>query len=129
MIGQLIGPITELAGSWLNAKTQAQQANAKLKLTEAEAKAKILVSKETSVQDWERIMAEASKNSWKDEWLTIVFSVPLIFVFIPDMVPHIQAGFDALSTLPAWYHEILMVIVLASFGVKAGKGVMEMMKK
>ena len=68
MLQTLIGPITELAGGWLNAKTQAQQANAKLKLTEAEAKAKILVSKETSVQDWERIMAQGSQNSWKDEW-------------------------------------------------------------
>jgi hypothetical protein len=45
------------------------------------------------------------------------------------MVGHIQSGFDALATLPTWYHEILMVIVLASFGVKAGKGVMEMIKK
>jgi len=65
----------------------------------------------------------------KDEWLTIVFSIPLILVFIPSMVAHIQAGFTALATLPTWYHEILMVIVLASFGVKAGKGVMEMLKK
>ena len=37
MLQTLIGPIAELAGGWLNAKTQAQQANAKLKLTEAEA--------------------------------------------------------------------------------------------
>ena len=52
-----------------------------------------------STAEWERIMAEASKNSWKDEWLTIVFSIPLILVFIPSMVEHIQAGFTALATL------------------------------
>jgi len=34
-----------------------------------------------------------------------------------------------LATLPIWYHEILMVIVLASFGVKAGKGIVEMIGK
>jgi hypothetical protein len=45
------------------------------------------------------------------------------------MVGHIQSGFDALATLPIWYHEILMVIVLASFGVKAGKGIVEMIGK
>jgi hypothetical protein len=45
------------------------------------------------------------------------------------MVGHIQAGFTALATLPTWYHEILMVIVLASFGVKAGKGLMETIGK
>ena len=121
MIG-LVTAITNLAGTWVSAKAESTKAT-------AEAKATALKTAAQSTADWERIMAEASKNSWKDEWLTIVFSIPLILVFIPDMVPHIQRGFDALATLPIWYHEILMVIVLASFGVKAGKGVMEMIKK
>ena len=81
MIGQLIGPIANLAGGWLQGKADKQAADAKLKLTEAEAKAKILLSKETSVADWERIMAENSGTSWKDEWLTILFSIPLILAF------------------------------------------------
>ena len=78
MLQSLIGPIAELAGGWLNAKTQAQQANAKLKLTEAEAKAKILISKETSIADWEKIMAQGSQSSWKDEYFVIILSLPLI---------------------------------------------------
>ena len=45
MLQSIIGPIAGLAGSWLDAKTQAQTANAKLKLTEAEAKAKIMLRK------------------------------------------------------------------------------------
>ena len=61
MLQSLITPIASLAGSWLDAKTQAQAANAKLKLTEAEAKAKILLGKETSTADWERIMAQGSQ--------------------------------------------------------------------
>ena len=121
MIG-LVTAITNLAGTWVSAKAESTKAT-------AEAKATALKTAAQSTADWERIMAEASKNSWKDEWLTIVFSIPLILVFIPDMVPHIQRGFDALATLPIWYHEILMVIVLASFGVKAGKGIVEMIGK
>ena len=121
MLG-LVTAITNLAGTWVSAKAESTKAT-------AEAKATALKTAAQSTADWERIMAEASKNSWKDEWLTIVFSIPLILVFIPSMVGHIQAGFTALATLPTWYHEILMVIVLASFGVKAGKGVMEMLKK
>ena len=121
MIG-LVTAITNLAGTWVSAKAESTKAT-------AEAKATALKTAAQSTADWERIMAEASKNSWKDEWLTIVFSIPLILVFIPEMVPHIQSGFNALATLPTWYHEILMVIVLASFGVKAGKGVMDMMGK
>ena len=83
MIAQMIGPIAELAGGWLKGKADANAANAKLKLTEAEAKAKIMLSKETSIADWERIMAEGSKSSWKDEWFVIILSIPLILCWIP----------------------------------------------
>ena len=121
MLG-VITTITNLVGSIVNAKAETMKAT-------AEAKATALKTAAQSTADWERIMAEASKNSWKDEWLTGVFSIPLILCFIPSMVDHIQAGFNALATLPTWYHEILMVIVLASFGVKAGKGLMETIGK
>ena len=87
MLQSIIGPIAGLAGSWLDAKTQAQTANAKLKLTEAEAKAKIMLSKETSVADWERIMAQGSQSSWKDEWFVIVLSIPLVLAFVPGLTP------------------------------------------
>ena len=67
MIQALLGPIASLATSWIEAKTTKQSAEAKLKLTEAEAKAKIMLSEKTSVADWERIMAQGTQNSLKDE--------------------------------------------------------------
>ena len=48
---QFLGPVANLASSWLQGKADANAANAKLKLTEAEAKAKILLSKETSTAE------------------------------------------------------------------------------
>jgi|TARA_R100001443_G_scaffold56866_2_gene67774 hypothetical protein len=120
MLQSLIGPIAELAGGWLNAKTQAQQANAKLKLTEAEAKAKILVSKETSIADWEKIMAQGTQSSWKDEWLTILFSIPLILAFCGEWGRGVVAeGFTALEQMPSYYQYTLGVIVSASFAVRS----------
>jgi hypothetical protein len=73
MIQALIGPIAELAGGWLKGKADANAAAANLKLVEAEAKATIMKNAATSESDWERVMAEGSQNSWKDEWLTILF--------------------------------------------------------
>ena len=120
MIQALIAPLTELAGGWLKGKADKQAAEAKLKLTEAEAKAKIMLSKETSVADWERIMAQGSQTSWKDEWLTILFSIPLVLVFLGDTGRDIVAnGFAALETMPQWYSYTLGVIVAASFGVRS----------
>ena len=70
--------------------------------------------------DWESKMADASANSWKDEWLTILFSIPLVLVFTGDWGREIVAnGFVALETMPEWYQYTLGVIVAASFGVRS----------
>ena len=120
MIAQLLGPVASLAGSWLDAKTTKQAAEAKLKLTEAEAKSKILLSKETSVADWERIMEQGTQNSWKDEYLVGLFSIPLILVFTGEKGRQIVAeGFVALESMPEWYQYTLGVIVASSFAVRS----------
>ena len=117
---QFLTPIANLAGSWLDAKTSKQAAEAKLKLTEAEAKSKILLSKETSVADWERIMAEGSQSSFKDEWLVGLFSIPLVLSFCGEWGRDIVSdGFTALESMPDWYQYTLGVIVAASFGVRS----------
>ena len=74
VVGQLVGPIANLAGSWLQGKADKATANAKLKLVEAESKAAILMSKETLPQTG-RVMAESTKNSWKDEFITIIVMI------------------------------------------------------
>ena len=120
MIAQLLGPVASLAGSWLDAKTTKQAAEAKLKLTEAEAKSKILLSKETSVADWERIMEQGTQNSWKDEYLVGLLSIPLILVFTGEKGRQIVAeGFVALESMPEWYQYTLGVIVASSFAVRS----------
>ena len=110
-----------MASSWLDAKTTKQAAEAKLKLTEAEAKAKILLSEKTSVADWERIMAENSKSSWKDEFFVIVLSIPLILAFIPGAEGIVDRGFEQLHKAPDWYFYSLGIAISASFGVKGYK--------
>lgn len=128
MLQALIGPITELAGGWLKGKANAQAAAANLKLVEAEAKAEIMKSAATSEAEWEKIMAQGSQSSWKDEWLTILFSIPLILAFCGDWGRQIVAeGFTALEAMPDYYQYTLGVIVSASFAVRSatkffGKG-------
>jgi len=59
------------------------------------------------------------KSSWKDEWLTILFSIPLILAFIPGMEDIVRNGFQQLEQMPEWYQYSLGVIVAASFGVRS----------
>ncbi len=73
----------------------------------------------TSEADWERLMAQGSQNSWKDEWITLLFSIPLILAFCGDWGNQIvQDGFAALSNMPSWYQYSLGGIVSASIGMR-----------
>ena len=79
-----------------------------------------MLSRATSEADWEKIMAQGSQSSWKDEWLTILFSIPLILVFTGEWGREVvQNGFVALDSMPQWYSYTLGVIVAASFGVRS----------
>ena len=120
MIGALLGPVANLASTWVQGKVEQRAAETKAKVAKAEAEAQIMLSAATSEAEWEKIMAKGSQESWKDEWLTILFSVPLILSFCGDWGRTVtEQGFMALEAMPSWYQYTLGVIVSASFGVRS----------
>ena len=59
------------------------------------------------------------EHSWKDEWLTVLFSVPLILAFCGEWGRQIVSdGFTALEAMPEYYQYTLGTIVAASFGMR-----------
>ena len=81
MLQSLIGPIANLAGTFLKNKAAEKQAvhDSKMRRIDADA-------------DWETQQAAASQSSWKDEWFAIILSLPLIGAFVPSMVPYVEQG-------------------------------------
>ena len=119
MLNLLIGPIAEIAGTWMSGKVEQTKANAQTKVAKAQAEAVVMQKKATGEIDWDLEMARGSSNSWKDEWLTILFSIPLILAFVPGMEDVVANGFARLNEMPEWYQYSLGVIVAASFGVRS----------
>ena len=119
MIQALIGPIASLAGTWLDGKVEEKKAQSATKVAKAQAEAIVMQKKATGEIDWDLEMAKGSSNSWKDEWLTILFSIPLILAFVPGMEDVVRNGFARLNEMPEWYQYSLGVIVAASFGVRS----------
>lgn len=74
---------------------------------------------------WDEIQAQNSGASWKDEWFTILLSIPLIGAFYPPLLPSVLAGFDALTKMPEFYQYMLFLAVGASFGYR---GIMDYLK-
>ncbi len=119
MLNLLVGPITQLAGTWLEGKVEKTKAETGAKVAKAKAEAIIMEKKATGEIDWDLEAIKGSQNSWKDEWLVILFSVPLILAFIPGMEGVVANGFAQLDAMPEWYQYSLGVIVAASFGVRS----------
>ena len=121
VIGANVQSVTGLGQTWLEGKVAKTKAK-------AEAEAAVMVKQAEAVADWETAMARSSQQSWKDEWLTILFSIPLVLAFIPATVPYVDEGVRVLQNMPDWYHYALSVIVAASFGVRAVIGIMNKKK-
>ena len=119
MLTALIGPIASIAGTWLEGRVEKTKAKVKADVAKAEAEAVVMQKKATGEIDWDLEAIKGSQNSWKDEWLVILFSVPLILAFIPGMEDVVSHGFQQLEQMPEWYQYSLGVIVAASFGTRA----------
>ena len=92
MIQALIPAIAELAGGWLKGKAAEKAAKSQVKVARAEAEAEVMKVAATHEAGWEKIMAEASKDSWKDEAWTILFIAIIAMCFIPPLLNWLVAG-------------------------------------
>ena len=119
----IVGPVANIAGTWMNNRHEQSQAKHKAKMAIIEHEA-----------DWDSKMAAASGASWKDEFWTLVLAVPIFMVgygvAFDDLavMGRVHAGFDALSNLPDWYQYLLFIGVSASFGIRGADKLMKLRK-
>ena len=123
ILSSLIGPIAGLAKNYLNNKAEEKQAKHQAKMS--------VIANDA---DWESKMAEASKDSWKDEFWTIVLAAPVfmigysIAVDDPDIIARVGESFTVLGTLPEWYQYLLFIAISSSFGIRGVSRIMDMRK-
>ena len=122
-IFSLLGPVTGLAKTYLSNKYEEKQAKHQAKMSVIQNDA-----------DWESKMADASKDSWKDEFWTIVLAIPIFMVGYAiaandvTIIDRVSAGFAALEDLPEWYQYLLFIAISSSFGVRGVGKIMGMRK-
>ena len=118
MFQALIGPVANLAGTWFQNKLEKTKADGQAKVAEAKARASVAEQVAAGKVKWEGKMADATNDSWKDEFALVVLLTPAILVFIPGMREYVREGFEVLATLPDWYQYLLYIAISASFGIK-----------
>lgn len=117
LLGTLATTVGSMVTAWLQGKQKIQEAK-------IEQQVKVM-EKEAS---WDELQAQASASSWKDEWLTLLISIPLIMAFIPGAEEYVTAGFAVLTNTPEWYQLMVGVVFAASFGISKAVSFMEKKK-
>ena len=114
----LIKPLLGVASDVVGGIVATKKAKAEQKLIKIKAETELMTKQIKGEIDWDVEAIKSSKESWKDEYLTILFSIPLLLCFLPFTVEYVERGFAALAMTPDWYKYTLGVIVSASFGIK-----------
>lgn len=105
------------------------------KIKQAKVEGQIAITKKAAedVGMWERLMAQGTMSSLKDEWVLFMFSIPFVLGFIKtdefDGPQIVTDGFIAFAGMPEWYTYTFVTICLASFGIRVGDRIKNALKK
>lgn len=122
MIQTLLPMIGDIAGGWIKGKAEEKAAASKARVARAEAEAEVMKVAATHEASWEKIMAQGSQDSWKDEAWTVCFIAIITMCFIPHTQPYVTRGFEVLATTPDWFQWAMYASIAASFGLRGMKG-------
>jgi hypothetical protein len=126
----IAGAIFEVVKSVLGLGAGALERRARLKEIKLESQAKVEVARaEAEISrlnklidaeaNWDAEAVRQMSTSWKDEYLTILLSLPMIIAFLgPWGRQTVSEGFDAIANAPEWYKVAFLVTIAASFGIR-----------
>ena len=89
-----------------------------LVMAEANARAEKLKRESEQDYDLDRLSMLAMEKSWKDEFLLLMFSLPVVLCFIPEYRPYIEEGFKTLNIIPEWFMYIYVAMIVVIYGLR-----------
>lgn len=121
-VGSVIGGAFK---TWMENRTAKQQGKIEITKAKIEQK-KEKIKAETSIYQKKQEMDIASmtdmKYGWKDEYLVILLSIPIIMAFIPPLSSYALAGFAIVAQMPPWYKWAFTGMIAATFGLRTWFG-------
>lgn len=117
----------EIAG-WSQRRDALKAARLDADVAELKAKAEIAAYKVKADIEWDLKWADQAASSWKDEFMLIIWAMPLIGLFVPGIRPYVLDGFEYLKGFhpeaPLWYMAGWAIIFAATFGFKSAAALM-----
>lgn len=124
MIGMLLKELFGIGAGYLEGRRKLKEVKVEAETRVLVARAEAEVARLSKAQDaeiaWDNTAVSQMDRSWKDEYLTLLLSAPIILAFLGDWGRKAAAeGFAAISDVPEWYMVAFMASIAASFGVRA----------
>ena len=94
------------------------EAEKMLVLAKAEAEANKMKRESEQDYDLDKIAMMAMEKSWKDEFLLILFSIPIAMCFFPDYRQYVEDGFKTLNIIPEWFMYIYVTMIVVIYGLR-----------
>jgi hypothetical protein len=113
IVGSLLGKVAPAVADYYKTRLELKH---KLKLTKIEAQIKKAEREANMDHEWE--LLQIHNSGWKDEWVLILLSIPLVLVFVPYTQPFIHEGFMSLEQTPDWYRWLILAVFTAIYGIR-----------
>jgi len=122
--------IRTLGGAIVNGVSNYFTTKQEIKKVEVEANKEVIVARakatinrlqRESEQDFDlnRMAVENMKNSWKDDFILIIITMPFIMLFIPEYQAIAINGLEAMDiNTPIWYQIMVISIFLSIYGLR-----------
>ena len=94
------------------------EAEKMLVLAKAEAEANKMKRESEQDYDLDKIAMMAMEKSWKDEFLLILFSIPIAMCFFPEYRQYVEDGFKTLNIIPEWFMYIYVAMIVVIYGLR-----------
>lgn len=119
-------PVTQIVTGWQQRKTVKLEGELAVSKAKTDAHIEKIKTGQSADIAWEKTSLDQS--GWKDEYWTIVLSIPMILCFIPGLVEYVERGFMALQQTPEWYRYSVGVAIGSAFGVRQVANFMKLKK-
>lgn len=116
IVGSLGGKVVDAVSA--RSERKHQEKVRALELEEVKHKTKLEMAMRGQEMDnsWE--LEQIRNSGWKDEFVLILLSIPLILCFHPETVMYVELGFAALDKTPDWYQWLILAVFAAIYGIR-----------
>ncbi len=94
------------------------EADKLLIMAKAEAEANKMKRESEQDYDLDKLSMIAMDKSWKDEFLLILFSIPIAMCFFPEYRQYVEDGFKTLDIIPEWFMYIYVTMIVVIYGMR-----------